>query len=214
MPISSARVKAVWPWLMEYRHAWLAILVVALALVICFYEDPSERSVRLTGLVLQILGIATVVWGISVTRALFGHVSVASVILNWAQRCPLLKQTHSLSGSVSVSVASSLKASGYQTNNPPANATVDQRLESLERNVQLIHDRISGAQNEFDSDIKKASEALGIEAAVRETADRRLNETLQETSLGGVHISAIGALWLFVGVTLSTAAPEIAGWIQ
>jgi hypothetical protein len=33
---------------------------------------------------------------------------------------------------------------------------------------------------------------------------------LEASGTGGVHISAIGASWLFVGVILSTAAIEIA----
>jgi hypothetical protein len=32
---------------------------------------------------------------------------------------------------------------------------------------------------------------------------------LEATATGGVHISAMGAVWLFVGVTLSTAGIEI-----
>jgi len=37
---------------------------------------------------------------------------------------------------------------------------------------------------------------------------------LEATGTGGVHISAIGASWLFVGIILSTAAPEIAEFLK
>jgi hypothetical protein len=37
---------------------------------------------------------------------------------------------------------------------------------------------------------------------------------LEATGTGGIHISAIGASWLFVGVILSTAAVEIVQWLN
>jgi hypothetical protein len=78
MPINASRLKAVWLWLVEARHAWLAGAVICAALFISFRPHTTESVIRLTGLILQLLGIGTVIWGISETRALFGHASLAS----------------------------------------------------------------------------------------------------------------------------------------
>jgi hypothetical protein len=49
----------------------------------------TERAFRITGLVLQLCGISSIIWGISETRALFGHASLAAKIKAWFQRFPL-----------------------------------------------------------------------------------------------------------------------------
>jgi hypothetical protein len=62
----------------------------------------------------------------------------------------------------------------------------------------------------MDEELRKTADALKREAQSRQTEDTAIREKLEATGTGGVHISAIGASWLFVGVVLSTAATEIA----
>jgi hypothetical protein len=62
----------------------------------------------------------------------------------------------------------------------------------------------------MDAELRKGAEALEGEANARSAEDKVIREKLEATGTGGVHISAIGALWLFVGVTLSTASVELA----
>src|SRR3546814_8710666 len=66
-------LRALWFWLTEPRHFWLATFVVALALVFALRRGTTEPEIRISGLLLQILGIGTVAWGIRETRALFGR---------------------------------------------------------------------------------------------------------------------------------------------
>src|SRR5206468_10208665 len=92
MPINAFRLRAVWPWLVEARHAWLAAAVICVALVISLRPHTTEPVIRLTGLVLQLLGICTVIWGISETRALFGHASLRSKARAWLGRFPVFRR--------------------------------------------------------------------------------------------------------------------------
>ena len=90
MVITFSRLKTVWAWLAEAWHVWLAVVVIGFALVVSLRPNTPEPVIRLTGLVLQLLGIATVIWGISETRALFGHPSLRSKAKAWLGRFPLL----------------------------------------------------------------------------------------------------------------------------
>ena len=74
MPVNATRLRAIWPWLLEARYAWIALGVIVAALVITFRPHTPEHVIRLTGLVLQLFGVSTIIWGISETRALFGCV--------------------------------------------------------------------------------------------------------------------------------------------
>ena len=66
-------LRALWNWLSELKHFWLAVAVTGIALLISLRPGTAECTIRLSGLALQILGIGTVAWGISETRALFGR---------------------------------------------------------------------------------------------------------------------------------------------
>ena len=90
---STARVKVIGPWLWEMKYLWLALGVNFVALAIALRPHTSEPVIRLTGLGLQILGIGTVAWGISETRALFGHPSLVGKWRKWLARFPLLRKT-------------------------------------------------------------------------------------------------------------------------
>jgi hypothetical protein len=87
--INRSRLKAVWLWLAEARHAWLATAVICVAFVVSLRPHTTEPIIRIRDLCLQLLGIGTVLWGISETRALFGHLSFTSKAKAWLGRFPL-----------------------------------------------------------------------------------------------------------------------------
>lgn len=214
MLITGSRIKALWPWLIEARFAWLTLGVIAAAFAIALRPHSTEPVIRLTGLVLQLLGIGTVIWGISETRALFGHPSFSAKAKSWLGRFPLLKRNIVLGAAACTMAAATGKMRGYVTQGPGQNPTLDTRVDALEKNVALIHERITGIEKEMDEGFDKATEALKNEEQIRQTEDNSIREKLEATGTGGVHISAIGASWLFVGVILSTAGIEIAEFLK
>ncbi|MBC8472402.1 MAG: hypothetical protein H8D56_23310 [Planctomycetes bacterium] len=210
MPISISRLKNLWPWLAEAHYAWLSSGVILAALIISLRPNTPEPVIRLTGLVLQVLGIATVIWGISETRAFFGHPSFAAKTKSWLTRFPLLRRNIVIAAGAASHALLTAKARAQSTHNPGTNPTIEARIDSLDRNIVLIHERITGAEKEMDEEFQKISNALKSEEHARQSEDNEIHKKLEATGTGGVHISAIGASWLFVGVILSTAAVEIA----
>jgi hypothetical protein len=191
MPINTSRLKAIWPWFVEARYTWLCAAVICAALVISLRPHTTEPVIRLTGLVLQLLGIGTVIWGISETRALFGHPSLASNANAWLSRFPLLRRNVVLAvGSATHSLTAGGKVRAYGTQGPGANPTIDARLEALEKIVASIHERIMQTKKEMEEDYQKTRDALKREKKSRQAEDRAIREKLETTGTGGVHISA------------------------
>jgi hypothetical protein len=62
----------------------------------------------------------------------------------------------------------------------------------------------------MDEEFQKSADAMKREENSRQEEDKAIREKLEATGTGGVHISAIGASWLFVGVILSTGSAELA----
>ena len=207
-------LKAVWSWLSELKHFWLAVAITGIALLISLRPGTAESTIRLCGLVLQILGIGTVAWGISETRALFGRVSLFAVGTSWLRRFPPF-QPRGVSASANLTLgADTMRARGHGTERADPNATPEARLDVLEKNILRIHERIDHALREMDTEFRNLGADLEREEQARAAEDQAIRHKLETSETGGIHVTAMGALWLLVGVTLSTASPEIAKWLQ
>jgi hypothetical protein len=208
-----SRIRAIGPWLAEAWHVGVAVAVIAIALAVAA-SVPTEPVIRITGLVLQLFGISSVIWGISETRALFGHPSIASKTKAWFGRFPPIRRYAPVPGDgLSVS-ASIISGRMHSVHTPDPNATVEARVATLELNIDAIHTRISHNEADVDREFRNTADQLRQEQHAREAEDSAMHNKLEATGTGGVHISAIGASWLFVGVVLSSASPEIAAWVK
>lgn len=211
MQIIISRLKAFWRWLADARYIWLSASLIVPALVISLLLNTSEQVIRITGLILQILGILTVIWGICETRALFGHQSITVKIKSWLKRFPIHRKKNVTStGEGSIASFTTSNSRGHAVDNPGQNPNIEDRVESLEKNIRLIHERISLIEKHMDEEFRNIADALKKEESTRHMEHNLLYKKLEMTGTGGVHISAIGASWLLLGVILSTAAREIA----
>jgi hypothetical protein len=207
-------LRAILYWLFDARLFWFAIGVVIVSLLFVVRKGVPEPEVRLTGLALQILGIATVVWGIRETRTLFGRPDIFTLARNWFHKAPVYGG-RVLPVSFDVTLPG-IKGhfSGYVSSTTSLDATIEERVDILEKSIKHLNSRIDETQAEIDQNSRAQSTALEQERQERSKQDHTLSVTLEATETGGLHISAMGALWLFVGVTLSTASVEIAAWLK
>jgi hypothetical protein len=203
-------IKATLKWLGTPRHVWLCLFVTVVALVISLRSNTPEPIIRLIGLVLQLLGVLTVAWGISETRAMFGRPSIGSKIRTWISAAPFLRSQHVTASGRAITGGATVKARGHVTHSAGENPTIDSRLDALEKNLEAVHQRITGLSQEYDQELRNLTNRVREEQSYRNQQVTSLYARLEEFGTGGVHISAIGAVWLFVGLVLSTAAPELA----
>jgi hypothetical protein len=205
-----SRIKAFGPWLAEGKYVWFALATNLSALIVIVLLGASEAVFRITGLFLQVFGILTIIWGISETRALFGHASLAAKIKVWLQRFPLRRRHIVFAVGRGDFAATMGKARAFVTHSAGANPTLDARVEALEKNIASIQNQITAVESELDKEFGKVREEIRNEVQTREADGKKLGEKIEAAATGGIHISAIGASWLFVGVALSTAAPKLA----
>lgn len=199
----------------EPRHFWLCVSVcLAAACVVIIGGGGAEPVVRIAGLVLQILGIVTVVWGIVETRDFFGMLSPYRAFIEWAARCPLRRRVITGSMSASLSSGSALSARGYTSWPIDASAPIEARISALERNLPLIQERITNFQAEFDRTARSLKDALHSEQQHRQQLSLELRGHLKSYGTGGLHVSAIGAAWVFLGTVFSTASAEVAAFLR
>lgn len=207
--------KALFHWFFkEFRLALIALLVLVIAAFFVFRSGASESLIRITGLVLQLLGLSTVVYGIRETRKLFGRPSLLQLLREKASRFPRWRRdavVGTFTGAVTATMGSA-SAYGWHTSDPAA--PIEARLNALTRNVERMNERLIQMQKDSDSELRKHSESLRRERQFREEGDEHLHKRLEVAETGGLHISLIGVIWIFLGLVLSTVSPEIAQWMR
>jgi len=202
--------KATLRWLFSPRYVWACFAVATAALVVCLRPGTPEPTIRLTGLFLQLLGVLTVALGIIETRRFFGRPPISSNIRAWLAATPF-RRPHVASAVGHASLgALTCKARGYGTHGAGENPTVESRVEALEKNLMGVHQRITGLEQEYDQELRKLGERIRSENSSLKAELGQVNGRFEAFGTGGVHISAVGAVWLFFGLILSTASVEIA----
>ena len=206
--ISYMKRLAAWAW--EGRHHLSGPLLALGLPLVAAWLFPTELAFRLVGFFLQVLGVWIVWVGIRGTREQF------EVPGSWAQTKAWLASFPRLRGHLVMAAGSgtititggSARASIWS--GVPEGATIEQRVEAIEKNVQRVRDDLSAHQKESDERARAHDEELKRERAEREAADKAINEKIKETETGGLKLNAAGIWWLFFGTVCSTFAGELA----
>ena len=200
--------------LMKAWHLWLALFPILIVFFLLWKYGVTEPRIRTAGLVLQLAGLCTVVWGIQETRMLFGRPAWFTVIRQWFGCFPAYRR-QAISGKGNYTMpAFKVHARGHASASASRDPTIETRIEALENNVSHINDRITQTQKEMDDRFREQIELFEAEQETRRKQVEELRTKLEMSETGGLRISLVGALWLFVGAILSTAAPELAGWLK
>ena len=95
---------------------------------------------------------------------------------------------------------------------PPADASLERRVESLEEMLSIVRDQALQAERKTAETLRQHSEALDQEKQTRAEDDRAIREKLADAQVGGLHVSAMGVTWLLIGLVLTTGSIEFAHW--
>lgn len=184
-------------------------LPLAVALLV-----PGEFAFRAVGFILQALGVWVVWREVGETRRQFAVPTWWAETKSLVARFPGRRRLtlHASSGTILASMTLSARANVWS--GVPDDASVEQRLEALEKNVRRVRDDLSAHQNESDTRARTHDEAMNRERAEREAADAAIHEKIKETETGGLHLSWSGAFWLFSGTVCSTFPGELSRWFS
>ncbi|MDX2299401.1 MAG: hypothetical protein NW204_06725 [Xanthomonadaceae bacterium] len=201
-------------WLIvEPLYFWVALLFPLGAIVYAFGIARTELAIRIPGLMLQLAGILTVAWGIREAWVFFGLGDplgqMRSWFDGWLSHCPFRKRHPINAATVAFGGNGSLSARAHTSWPLTPNGTVEERLVAIEKNIPLINERVSNIQSEFDRVARTFKDEISEIKNSTAQDMGRLQVQIKVLGTGNLHISAIGALWLFVGSILSTASTQL-----
>lgn len=200
---------ALFRYILRRRLVWITTLALIVALVVvCWFA--SEATFRRVGLVLQLLGIAAVVWDIEGTRQLFGLPTTLAAALQKIHDRPRFRRPIVIGlveGASATDTVSTGRLVGWHT--APADATLEDRIVSVEVNLKvlegLLGDLARHTRNNLDGQVK----ALEEEKRLRVEENSSIREKLKTSQVAGLDISMAGVVCLVVGVTMSTIPSEL-----
>lgn len=218
-------IKRVWSWINAFVF-WLLdarrllpipiLAVVLLVLVVGFLLPVTvDDSVRYSGLVLQLLGIYTIVHGLLGRQRLFNHPGFGVKFRAWLRQFPWgskKPQPIEISPTGGISLSSAGKLSIWH--GVPDEASIEDRLAALEANLETLKTELAETSNEHQGDIRRLVEAAASERQMRDSAVRDIRSQMEELGAGGLRLEWKGVWWLILGTIFVSIPSEIAWVVQ
>lgn len=196
-------------WLMEKKRLYFSIFAVPVIIIFCcLIFNNAEKSIRISGLLLQLMGLGAVVWGIYDIRKLFGKPSVSKLFHDWVNRLPKFKPKSTPILVQPGYVTASASIDGIIIGKPKSDS-IAERVEELEKGLIEARAMIKEAQNNIKEESRKQAQELKNEQRERETEDLKIVKLLEESVAGGLSLEVMGVFWLFAGITCATIPKEI-----
>lgn len=191
------------------RHYWWAGAVVLCAVAAVWGFAWSEKSIRIAGASLQLGGVLTVVWGILKTREDFNQEPIRRMFYRWFKSFPRYRMRHVLGGA-SITIPA-MTGEGYatSTHGPAEDQSVEGRLSHLEgivRKLETAQGKTHAAVIQAEKNAQRALKEQGRQL-VNQIGD--VAKKIEETAIGGIHVSAVGVILLFAGTVLGGFGPEL-----
>lgn len=196
-------------WIGEGKIVILCLLGIAAAVALGFFTWRSEVSIRSAGYVLQLIGMMFAINGLLSIREHFQKPLLRQVFCNWLMRFPKWKRRAIfLKANIRAStVTGKARLEVWTPDNP--DQTIEERIEGIVKNLERISDEqrnhaksIDKLQDTIERDKKKNAKQI------KKMQDEN-NSFLESLHTSDLITSLIGLVWLTVGITMSTLAPEL-----
>lgn len=200
-------------WLWRTRPLiWALVAIVVVAVLGLLISSCLERYVRFSGMGLQLIGVILVGIGLRDTRRAFNDQPTTweGIKQWWTGRPRFGPRHHSLEASSGIILSAGMSARASVTAGP--DASLEQRLEILEREHAALRDEVGKLSGETTQKIGELSNAIALERSQRQEADQAVIKQSEKAVAEGLPLARVGAVCFFVGIIAASASPEIASW--
>jgi hypothetical protein len=209
-------IRRKWTWACQNKLFWANIVLAFGSWVVVFTwpapiiaGTPSDFRLRAWGMFLQFLGAYTVWHDLTGTAREFKVDGIVQRSWYWIKAGlgfpTIVSVSADLTGSYAILAG---RASARPTIDK--NAPFDQRIAALESYVEHIDNDVAGAFTEISQQKRDLSAKIDAKAGALQTALRETESRFKNALVGNYSILLFGAAWLFIGIFLSSVAPEIA----
>lgn len=194
-----------WRWAKSNPLFWSSVFLLVASAGFVLSPWSSDFPLRAWGMVLQLLGVGTVYWDLASARSEFGKPNWWVVLVEWFKSYKGRAVAVSAEAILSLSVVKA-RSTGHQR---AEDDSIEARLKVAESNINHLAKQIQGINKELDELSVSTAEAIRQEERERAKEVASLHGRLEKVAVGNSALLAFGALWLAIGVVLSTMAPDI-----
>jgi len=160
------------------------------------------------GLMLQMLGVATVWFDLTSTARKFGKHGFVRRTLDWLRAFFGQKVVIGAAGTAMAIAGMRGRLKQRRPINP--DAAIPDRLSTLEENIDFLDKDLDSAYQEIDKRTDELDGRIKAESGKLDQAIRDVKSTLEDATVGNFATLAFGTVWLAIGMVLGTMAPEFA----
>lgn len=197
-----------WHWLKETYVTCMCIAVIVAAFCISL-TWRSEASIRTVGWALQVLGMILAIRGLLKIRTHFGQPSFWKIFSKWLKRFPKFKKKTVIEPGITdtVSVSDKVEATVWSPDDP--NLLIESRIHRLVNNLERLREKQDKLENDVEElRIKLGSYQRNFTEDIKKQAERILSDS-EKLHTNDIDLSIVGLLWLTIGISMSTMAPEV-----
>jgi hypothetical protein len=200
---------AVWAF-RDAKGVWVSILPIALIIgCVSLKIGLDEQGIRISGLLLELLGILVVAKGLSESRKLFGRPSLYQSFVNWVKRYPRFEPRSYTLKAGEGSVRLSGTVSMVFTPGHKEAISIEERMSALEAKHALLTRQLEEYHAHLDKETGKWAYTMKSEEEARFKGDKDNAKQLEAAVVGGINLETMGIVWLACGVTLSSLSAEL-----
>lgn len=199
-------------WLLSMWRLWGTVAVVLLVGATCaLLPGKPDDQIRYCGLILQLLGVSTVVALLQDKTRTMGRLGLLAHIQGkWVARPRFRPKTHIIcvGGTASSTALGSAHVSAW--GRASDSASDQERIAILEANTESLRDDIAWHAKQAEQTSQRLSTELDEERKARGQSVSAVESKLDKLGAGGLHIEAAGLFWLLLGIVLATIPTEVA----
>ena len=198
-----------WNWLAEGKIVFMGAVVIISAILLGLYTFCSETSIRLSGYVLQFLGMIFAIRGLLGVRVHFGQPPLWQIFVHWLKRFPQWKKISVIDVKPGFVSAGGLtgKVEVWAPDKPelPLEKRVEKILDNVNR-LKKVQDKQSESIEKMEYNLKEHQKKMKDE---NKNMEERIKDEVEWLYTSDFMTSLVGLVWLIVGIFLSTMAPEL-----
>jgi hypothetical protein len=204
----------IWCWLAEAKLVFMGLLVIVAAALLGFVTWHSEASIRIAGYILQFIGMVFAIRGLLGIRTHFGQPLLRRLLLDWVKRFPKWKRNIVIGAGSGHLAMAGMKARGEVWTPDDPNKSTEQRIDAIIKNLERI--RIEQREHaNLINELKDSHEEHKKQVAEQNKKIMKdIHSDLESLHTSDLITSLVGLVWLTVGITMSTLAPELSGWFH
>lgn len=199
----------IWCWLAEGKIVIMCILVLVAVIALGLFIWNSETSIRSAGYALQVLGMIFAVRGLLGIRTHFGQPLLRKLFVDWLKRFPRWKRRFVLDADPGVFAVVGMKTRGevWTPDNPEQ--PIEKRIDGIVKNLERIRKEQSEHYKSIEALRDSYQEHKKKVAKESKKMEEKIRSDLESLHTSDLITSLVGLVWLTIGISMSTMAPEL-----